>query len=99
MFRKVAAALVLVAGISVTPVAAAEAEANGIAAMALSAAEMASNTDWTLAPVKIGAEHHASTRSPLLPALYASLAALNAYDAYSTSAAVKRAGAIESNPL
>ena len=40
----------------------------------------------------------AASRGPVLPSLYASLAALQAFDAYSTSSALKR-GAVEANPM
>ena len=40
----------------------------------------------------------APTRGPVLPALYASLAALNLYDGLSTSAALNR-GAVDKNPM
>jgi hypothetical protein len=63
-----------------------------IAATAL--APLAAGIDWSL-PV---AQVERSTRGPLLPALYVSLASLNAFDAYSTVAALER-GAVEANPV
>lgn len=52
------------------------------------------DVDWSLAPVPLGG----SRRGSLLPALYVSLAGLNAFDAYSTSKGLTR-GATEANPL
>jgi len=47
-------------------------------------------------PVQFGPAQ--PVRGPLLPTLYVSLAALNAFDAYATSAGVSK-GASEANPL
>jgi hypothetical protein len=52
------------------------------------------DADWSLAPVQFGG----ARRGSLLPALYVSLAGLNAFDAYSTSKGLGR-GAAEANPL
>lgn len=54
----------------------------------------AGDVDWSLRPVEIGA----GRRPSVLPALYVSLAALQAYDAYSTTAGLSR-GAQEANSL
>jgi hypothetical protein len=55
---------------------------------------LAGDVDWSLAPVKFGAD----SRGALLPALYVSLAALNAYDAYSTTKGLSL-GAGEGNAM
>ena len=52
------------------------------------------NADWSLPPVEIGA----GRRPSVLPVLYVSLAALQGFDAYSTTAALAR-GAQEANPM
>jgi hypothetical protein len=54
----------------------------------------ATDIDWSLPPVKFGGE----ARGALLPALYVSLAALNAYDAYSTTRGLSL-GAAEGNAM
>ncbi len=54
--------------------------------------------DWTVPAVHFGTRSESRARGSLLPALYVSLAALNAFDAYSTSTALSR-GAAEANPL
>ena len=53
-----------------------------------------SDVDWSLPPVEFGS----AKRPSALPALYVSLAALQAFDAYSTSRGLGR-GAGEANPL
>jgi hypothetical protein len=55
---------------------------------------LAGDTDWSLTPVHLGGPR----RGGLLPALYVSYAALNAFDAYSTTKGLKR-GAVEGNLL
>src|SRR5688572_6378075 len=55
---------------------------------------LAGDTDWSLTPVHLGGPR----RGTLLPALYVSYAALNAFDAYSTTKGLKR-GAVEGNLL
>jgi hypothetical protein len=99
MFR---AALVLAFGFvvaSVTPALAADGGAEQ-AALTMSAAAvpaMAADVDWSLAPVRMGAR--TPHRGALLPSLYVSLAALNAFDAMTTSKAVRSASGTEANPL
>ena len=53
-----------------------------------------SDVDWSLPPVEFGS----AKRPAVLPAFYVSLAALQAFDAYSTSGGLGR-GASEANPL
>ena len=55
---------------------------------------LATDTDWSLPPVHVGRP----TRGAVLPALYVSLAGLNAFDAYSTSKGPSN-GAVEANPV
>jgi hypothetical protein len=55
---------------------------------------LAGNVDWSLRPVEIGA----GRRPSVLPVLYVSLAALQGFDAYSTTAGLAR-GAQEANPM
>jgi hypothetical protein len=62
---------------------------------ALTAAD-AAEVDWSLPTVHFGQAE--ATRGRLLPGLYVGLAALNAYDAYSTAQGINR-GATEANPL
>jgi hypothetical protein len=69
-----------------------ESSVSGIASTAL--APLAAGIDWSLPVEKV----ERSTRGALLPALYVSLASLNAFDAYSTAAALER-GAVEANPM
>jgi hypothetical protein len=100
MIRTAAAALLLTLGFAV-PVFAAESSATVAAAAApvaiaaVSASELATDTDWSLAPVKMGAA--SESRGALLPSLYVSLAALNAYDFASTRKGLAL-GATEANP-
>jgi hypothetical protein len=72
---------------SPTPVVAAS---NGIAP------PLAGDVDWSLPPLQFGAAP--ISRGGLLPFLYAGLGGLQAYDAYSTRAGIKK-GAAESNPV
>lgn len=104
MFRITASAaalaLVTVLGVAVTPASAAEAAAagSGLAAGATSAAaELATDTDWTMPAVQMGRSNHDVSRGSILPSLYVSLAALNVYDAVSTKQGLAH-GAMESNP-
>jgi hypothetical protein len=55
---------------------------------------LAGDTDWSLPSVHLGGPR----RGALLPTLYVSYAALNAFDAYSTSNGLQR-GAVEGNLL
>ena len=70
----------------------AERAANDYAATVAAAGEV----EWSLPAVPMAAEAGGQRR--LLASLHVSLAALNAYDAYSTSRGL-RAGAVEANPL
>jgi hypothetical protein len=65
------------------------------AAAAASELALATDVDWSLQPVEIGAS---SSRGPMLSTLYVSFAALQAYDAYSTSVGLRH-GAVEANPM
>ena len=99
MFRIPAAAFVLTLLASVSPVRAADQDrvaADQTVAMpaGFSVASQASDADWSMAPVKFGPP----TRGSVLPALYVSLAGLNAFDAYTTSKGVSL-GAEEANPV
>jgi hypothetical protein len=73
---------------------AAAAEHAGAAAADRVAPVGAADVDWSLPPVHFGA----APRGGLLPALYVSLAGLNAVDAYTTMKGLS-AGATEANPL
>jgi hypothetical protein len=55
---------------------------------------LAGDTDWSLPPVHLGGPK----RGALLPTLYVGYAALNAFDAFSTSKGMAN-GAAEGNPL
>jgi hypothetical protein len=80
-FKRAFAALTII-GLSISPVFAAEAE----------------KEDSRLGPAApISAFRPQTTRPPVLTALYVSLGAMQAWDLYSTSAALK-AGATEANP-
>lgn len=54
----------------------------------------AGDVDWSLRPIEIGARQ----RPSVLPVLYVSLAALQGFDAYSTTTGLSR-GAQEGNPM
>lgn len=103
MFRTFAAALVLVLGMSVVPARAAEpapgtlvaSGALAAAASAAAASKLATDTDWSLPATRLGSQP--AKRGALLPMLYLSLAALNAYDAHSTTTGLSH-GAVEANP-
>jgi Domain of unknown function (DUF5658) len=87
------AALVIIGGLSLSGVAAAAGEAgNEEKPMASAAAERMAIT------LPISAAYVPATRPAILPVLYASLGAMQAWDFYSTSAALK-AGAHEANPI
>jgi hypothetical protein len=99
MFRITIAALAATVLMTATSVHAAD--GNGVAGIDTttatvdaSTATMAGDVDWSLAPVKFGRE----SRGALLPSLYVSLAALNAFDAYSTTKGLSL-GAAEANPM
>jgi hypothetical protein len=106
MFRTAAALVLTVVVAAVAPASAADHDAIFVAATAEAAADAAAkdagsarplgtDVDWSLPAVQFGAP---TTRGGLLPALYVSLAGLNAFDAYSTSLGMSR-GAAEANPL
>lgn len=99
MFRTTTAAFVLMVLASVVPVQAADRDKVGVddvttVASGSAAVAIASDIDWSLEPVKFGAQ----SRGAVLPSLYASLAALNAFDAYTTSKGLAL-GAGEANPM
>ena len=103
MFRITAAAILTTFAFAAVPayaaestavVAASAAAAAGSAAVSASS-ELAADTDWTLTPVKMGAAKE--SRGAILPSLYVSLAALNAYDFASTRKGISM-GATEANP-
>jgi Domain of unknown function (DUF5658) len=99
MFR---AALALAFGFvvsGVTPALAADGGAEQ-AAFTMSAAAvpaLATDVDWSLAPMRMGAG--TAHRGVLLPTLYVSLAALNAFDAMTTFKALGSGSATEANPM
>jgi hypothetical protein len=110
MFRMTAAVVLLTVAANVVPASAADNDvAIAAAAAATVAADdaaraaraaaavrpLATDVDWSLPAVQFGAP---ARRGRVLPALYVSLAGLNAFDAYSTSAGLSR-GAREANPL
>jgi hypothetical protein len=102
MIRNAAAALMLVLGFAVVPAAAAESSVATLSTAAVAAASagadttpLATDTDWSLAAVKVG--NGPVSRGAILPSLYVSLAALNAYDAISTRSGLSH-GAVEGNP-
>ena len=101
MFRTTASATLAIGlflGIAVMPASAAEsaASSSGMAAAATAAvAELVNDTDWSMPAVRVGGSHNG--RGAILPSLYASLAALNVYDAVSTKQGLAR-GAVEANP-
>src|SRR5437667_5340415 len=92
-----AAALVLTCSATATTAIAADG-ADAAATLASGAAAvapaLAADVDWALPAVHIGS----ASRGAVLPALYISLAGLQAYDAYSTVTGVRR-GAVEANGL
>lgn len=97
MVRTTVAALTLTVFTVAAPVLAADREANAtmaesVASVAASSNSTAGTTDWSMAPVTFGTP----SRGGLLPALYVSLAGLNAFDAYTTSKGLSL-GASESN--
>lgn len=102
MIRTTAAALLMTLGFAVVPAFAAESSVTAAAASAATAtaaaaagsSELAADTDWTLAPAKMGVKE---SRGAVLPSLYVSLAALNAYDFASTRKGLAM-GATEGNP-
>jgi hypothetical protein len=94
MFR---AAVLAITILSVVPVHAAGADADGTAVLSSAdPIQLATDTDWSLPPVHVGSNK--PTRGAVLPALYVSLAALNVYDAYSTRSGLAK-GAVEANPM
>lgn len=105
MVRNAAAALMMVLGIAVVPAAAAEPSVSTLSTAAVAAAvatteaaPLAADTDWSLPAVKMGSAPTTTSRGVILPSLYVSLAALNAYDVMSTRKGLA-AGAVEANPV
>ena len=99
MVRTTVAALTLTVFTMAAPVFAADREANAtidesVASVVASSTATAGATDWSMAPVTFGQP----SRGGVLPALYVSLAGLNAFDAYTTSKGLSR-GASESNAV
>ena len=97
MRRTAAIVMLTVFGASAVPAAAAEGNGATSAASATAATATAERTlgadvDWSLTPVKM----NAPARGSVLPALYASLAGLQALDAYTTTIGLTR-GATEGN--
>ena len=97
MTRRIAAAVIALMGCSV-PAGAADTDVRASeplkASLTVAPAPLGTDVDWSLAPVSMDAPK----RGAMLPALYASLATLNAYDAYSTSRGSSE-GVREANPL
>jgi hypothetical protein len=100
MLRTAFAVLAITLAGSVAPAAAdndgalPESETRGVV-LAANLRPLAGDVDWSLPPVQIGGR---SNSRGVLPALYLSLAGLNAFDAYSTTRGLA-GGATESNPL
>lgn len=94
MFRSVVIAAFAIVLVTAIPGMAAADEA-GKMGVAAETTALATDVDWSLPPIHIGSSH---SRDALLPSLYVSLAALNAFDAYSTSKAVGSGLATEANP-
>jgi hypothetical protein len=84
----------LIVASTVSPVMAADGDSS-LSASGGSASAYPADVDWSLAPVRV----QTPPRGAALPSLYASLAALNVFDAYSTTKAVGRDAAMETNPL
>jgi hypothetical protein len=97
MHRTIAAACFAAAATLAVPAHAADDTASRPhASAAVVSAAAGVDIDWSPAPVVDGPRR--SSRGPLLPSLYVSLAGLNAFDAYSTRAAMA-SGALEGNPI
>ncbi len=98
MFRTTLAAITLTLTTAVVPAFAADRDAVATIADTASSVSLAESlagpTDPSLPSVRFGQP----SRGGLLPALYVSLAGLNAFDAYSTSKGLGR-GAVESNSV
>lgn len=98
MRRTAAIVMLTVFGASVIPAAAAEGNGATSAASATAAATaerpLGADVDWSLTPVNM----NAPARGSVLPALYASLAGLQALDAYTTTMGLTR-GATEGNAV
>jgi hypothetical protein len=93
--RRLAAVIAFGVVLTHVPAIAADAAhaAEGAAASAASPA-LAGDVDWSLPPVQLGV----ATRGHILPVLYVSFAALQAFDGWSTTAGVGQ-GAREANPV
>ena len=93
--NRFAAATVLMLTIAAIPASAADrgdaATGEGVAAVPALAADV----DWALPAVHIGA---GASRGSILPSLYVSLGALQAFDGYSTTTGLRR-GATEANGM
>jgi len=91
-----AAAALLLLTVSVIPARAADGSdaADGVAS---AVPALAADVDWALPAVQLGSgSNMAASRGSVLPSLYASLAALQAYDGYSTTTGLRH-GATEGN--
>jgi len=108
MFRTTTAALLSILSVAsipafaaepqaLTPVAASLTSLAAVAPATTSLAPMAGEADSSMPPIQIRAVRGAG-RGAVLPALYLSFAALQAFDGYATTAGV-RAGAREMNPV
>lgn len=90
-------AAVLVATVLFTaPVFAAEGESTSVTKAAT--APLAADVDWSMSPIRVSRSPRDS-RGAALPALYISLTALNAFDAFSTTKALSSGSGVEANPL
>ena len=92
--NRLAAATVLMLTIAAIPASAADrADAVTGEGVAAAAPALAADVDWALPAVHIGA---GASRGSILPSLYVSLGALQAFDGYSTTTGLRR-GATEAN--
>jgi hypothetical protein len=64
---------------------------------AAAAPALAADVDWSLPGMHVS--RGVDSRGALLPTLYGSLAALNAFDAFTTSKAIRSGSGVEANPL
>jgi len=97
MFRSVIiAAFGIVLATAAPGIAADAADQVVVATEAAATPSLAADVDWSLKPIEIGSP---ASRGVLLPSLYVSLAALNAFDAYSTATAVASGVGTEANPV
>jgi Domain of unknown function (DUF5658) len=98
MFRSVLVAALASLMTTAVPrfAAAADAEPGYVAMSAAAMPALAADIDWSLAPARVGSSN---SRGALLPSLYISLAALNAFDAYTTSKGLQSGVGRESNAM